>query len=230
MDTTLTITTPTERPIRTYLGRVKSILLSPGRFFREDFPSFSLSDSLAFGLVSGWLAAGFAFALETLNSLLLVSLFERWVQKMFASEEGFSFLGLDGSSFIWSAGFLLVAPFFYLLRIFYGAAVLYVFARLFIDEEGEPVTYRSLAAIRACAFTGQWLAVVPIFGFFLAFVANVALLVAGIRERYRVSTRRAAVVVLAPYFLLAFAVFLLAVFFLLLLSQLPFQELMGLEA
>lgn len=232
MDTTIPTSTSeyTERPVQTYLQRVKILLFSPGRFFREEFPSFSLSDSLAFGLVSGWISAGLAFAVETLNSLLLVSLFESWVQKIFASEETFSLLGLSGSSFIWSAGFLMVFPFLALLRVLLGSVVVYLFARLLIDNDGEPVTFRTVLSLRACAFGGQWFSIVPIFGTPLAFIANTVLLTAGLRERFRVSNRRAAAVVLAPYFFLFLASMLFMMLMIFAFSQLPFGELFDLRA
>lgn len=226
--TTATITE--QRPVHAYLQRLKVLLFSPGRFFREEFPSFSLSDSLAFGLVSGWISAGLAFMVETLNSLLLVSLFDSWVQKIFESEESFSVLGLSGSSFIWSAGFLMVFPFLALLRLLFGSVVVYLFAKLFIDEDAEPVTFRTVLALRACAFGGQWFSIVPIFGTPLAFVANQVLLIAGLRERFRVSGRRAAAVVLAPYFFLFLASMLFLMLMIFAVAQLPFGELFDLQA
>lgn len=221
METTMTMPIATERPVRAYLHRVKILLTSPGRFFREEFPSLSLSEALAFGLVSGWISAAISFALETLNSLLLVSLFDQWVQRLFASDEAFSFLGLSGSSFLWSAGFLLLAPFFFLVRLLLGSVVLYLFARLLIDDEANAVNFRSVLGLRACAFGGQWFGIVPFVGGLLAFIANLALLISGVRERFQVSGRRAAVVVLAPYFFLFLAAFLVTILFLLALSQLP---------
>lgn len=232
MDTTIpTQATFTEqRPVRAYLQRVKILLFSPGRFFREEFPSFSLSDSLTFGLVSGWISAGLAFMVETLNSLLLVSLFDSWVQKIFESEESFSILGLSGSSFIWSAGFLMVFPFLALVRLLFSSMVVFTFAKLFIDEDSEPVAFRTIFSLRACAFGGQWFSIVPIFGTPLAFVANLVLLIAGLRERFRISNRRAAAVVLAPYFFLFLASMLFMMLMIFAFSQLPFEELFDLRA
>jgi len=232
MDTTIPTSTSsfTERPVHTYLQRVKTLLFSPGRFFREDFPSFSLSESLAFGLVSGWISACLAFAVETLNSLLLVSLFESWVQKIFESEESFSFLGLSGSSFIWSAGFLMLFPFLALARLLLSSVVIFLFARLFIDEDAEPVTFRTIFGLRACAFGGQWFSIVPIFGTPLAFIANMVLLISGLRERFRVSNQRATAVVLAPYVFLFLAGLLVTALMIFAFSQLPFDELLDLRA
>lgn len=233
MDTIIPTTvmlTEQQRPVQTYLRRVKILLFSPGRFFREEFPSFALSEALAFGLVSGWISACLAFAVETLNSLLLVSLFDNWVQKIFESEETFSVLGLSGSSFIWSAGFLMLFPFLALIRLILSSVVVYLFAKLLIDEDAEPVGFRTVLGLRACAFGGQWFSIVPIFGTPLAFIANLVLLISGLRERFRVSNRRAAAVVLAPYFFLFLAGMLFLMLMVFAFSQLPFEELLDLRA
>lgn len=234
MDTTIpTATTTIERPVRLYLERVNRALFSPARFYREDFPSFSTSEALAFGIVSAWLAAALAFALETLGSLFMSRLFESWVQRMMATETGFSFLGLTGVSFLWTAGLLLLGPFIFLIRIFFGSLMVYAFARLLIeDEPGAPeaVTFSSAMRIQATAFCGQWYSVVPFFGPLLAFIAGTILLITGVRERYRVSGRRAAVVVLAPYFFLALGALLLTLLLVFAFFQLPFEELFRMPA
>ena len=79
----------------------------------------------------------------------------------------------------------------------------------------------------AAAFAGQWYSVVPFFGGLLAWLANLALVTAGLRERFRVSNRRAAAVVLAPYILLFFLGFLVLILAVFALTQLPFQDMIG---
>ena len=69
--------------------------------------------------------------------------------------------------------------------------------------------------------------VVPFFGGLLAWLANLALVTAGLRERFRVSNRRAAAVVLAPYILLFFLGFLVLILAVFALTQLPFQDMIG---
>jgi hypothetical protein len=233
MDTTIPITTTTgtstERPVRTYLGRLNRLLLSPSIFFRDDLPGFSLSQVLTFGIVSAWLASAIAFAVDTMNSLLLARLFENWVQRLMASEEGFSILGLSADSFVWAAGLLILAPFIFLIRIFFGTITLYLFSRLLVEESPsapEPVTFSGAMRIQAASFGGHWFSVVPFFGTLIAFVARLILLVTGVRERFQVSTGRAMLVVLAPYFFLLLGLFLLLILLVLAFMQLPFRELL----
>jgi hypothetical protein len=232
MDTAITTTTLTENPVRTYFSRVNRALLSPTRFFQDDYPALTLSEALTFGILSAWLASAIAFAFETLNSFVLSRLFERWVQRLFATEDGFSVLNMTGNSFLFTAGFLLLGPFFYLLRIILGASVVYSFSLLLVEKSdlaAEPVTFKGALKIQATAFAGHWFAVVPIFGSFVAFVANLVLLVTGIRERFRVSTRRASVIVLAPYFVLFLTLLLLSVVMAVAMMQFPFEELLNID-
>jgi hypothetical protein len=219
--------TPT-KSISRYFSLIGKVLLSPSHFFRENHSGFSLSDAITFGLVSSWVASCIAFAMHTMNSLFLTKVFERWVQRIMASEEGFSLLSMNSENFLWSAGVLVLDPFMVLLRIFFGTISLYLFTRLLIEDDPlarEPVTFKGLMKIQAIAFTSQWFLVVPIFGGLLAYVAHLILMVVGIRERYNVSTRRALATVMAPYVLL----FVAAVLFLIILgfavASLPFEEL-----
>jgi len=230
MSTTPDTDTPTEpaAPIRTYVANVNRILTAPSRFFQEVFPALSLSETLSFGIVSAWLASIFAFAFETMNSFLLSRLLERWAQRIFASEEGFSFLSLSSNSFLFTAGILVLGPFFFLLRIFFGSIMLYSFSVLLVDDGDtapEPVTFKGAMRIQAAAFASHWFSVVPIFGSVIAFIANLVLLVTGVRERFRVSTRRATVIVLAPYLFMILAAMLMTALLAVAMLQFPFQEL-----
>ena len=88
------------------------------------------------------------------------------------------------------------------------------------------MSFSVVARIQASSLVSQWFLVVPFFGAFIAFLVHLALLVTGVRERLQVSTRRAAVVVVAPYFLLFLAAVALSVLVLIGLAQIPFQDLL----
>ncbi len=227
METTPTTGTSTNI-VRKYFSTVSKVLLSPSHFFREDHSGYRLSEAIVFGLVGSWVASAIAFALETMNSLFVTRLFERWVQRMMASEQGFSLLSMDSQSFLWSAGILVLDPFFMLLRLLLGTVSLYLFCRLLIEDDPnarEPVTFSGIMKIQAIALTSQWFLVVPFFGGFLAYFAQLVLMVIGVRERYQVSTRRALATVFAPYLLIFVAVVLFLIILGFALASLPYEEL-----
>lgn len=235
MDTTIPMETdtPTENPLKGFLTTLGHALLHPARFFREDLGRFNTSEALAFGIGNAWLASAVAFFFQTFNTLVLTQLFEKWVQRLLASEEAFRLLEFSGKNFVWDAGALVIAPFLLLLQAVLGTVVLYLFARLFVeDDPGAPesVTFTTCLKIKASSYVSQWYSVVPFFGPVLAFVVGLVLLVTGVRERFQVSTRRAVVVVLAPYFLVFLAVMAFSALLLLALSQFPLQELLDLDA
>jgi|GEM_PF-5040328 len=231
----LTITPATSREpgtLRALLELSRRALFEPTRFFRYDLPQLSVSESLAFGIGNAWVAASIAFFVQTFNTLLTSQLLEQWMQRLLASEDGFAIWGLSATSFLYSSGILLLAPFLYLLKTALTSIWLYIFARFLIDHRpgaAEPVTYSNTLRIQAASLTGQWFSVVPIFGGLLAFIVSFVLTVTGIRERFGVSTRRAFAITLAPYLMLVFLVLLLAIMLFVGVSQLPFDELLDLE-
>jgi hypothetical protein len=233
MENILTLNTRVEaRPVKLFLQRLGHLFFDPVRFFREDFPRLDGSAALAFGITNGWLAAICAFMVSTFNSFFIASLFERWVQRLLVSEEGFSFLGLNEKTFVWAAAALMLSPFFLLLRTFFGAIVVYAFTRLLVDDEqGGPdrVSFSAVMRLQAVALSGRWFRVIPVFGGILAFFVSLVLLVTGLRERFAISNRRAAAIVLAPYLFLFLLAVMAGIFFLLVASQLPLQDLLNVD-
>jgi hypothetical protein len=230
MDTTIplptTTITPPEGPLRAYFRTLFRVLLSPSLYFREDISRLQLRQTLTFGLVSAWLASGFAFFFETVNSLLLARVFEDFLYQMVETEY---LLGPSRDSFLWSAGLLLLAPFFFLLKVFLGSSVLYLFLRLLADDtpaSREPITLSGVMRIHSSALASRWFLVVPLLGGLIAFFVNLILLVTGIRERFQLSTRRAALVVLAPYLLMALAAVFLLIVGAVIITQIPFADLL----
>ena len=69
------------------------------------------------------------------------------------------------------------------------------------------------------SLVSEWYSLIPVFGSLLAFLARVILAITGVRERFGVSTRRAAAVVLAPYALALFLALVLGTLALVALSQ-----------
>lgn len=235
MDTIIPLTptdTPTKGPIREFFSRTKRVFFDPAKFFQLDLSRMNFSEALTFGLLHSWLASILSFFFDTMNSFLITRFFERWVQRLLASEDGIAFMDMTSKSFLWTAGLLLLHPFLVLLRVLFGSMAIYVFAKLLIEEEeeGRPeLSYSAVAKIQAVCFTSQWLSIVPLFGTVLAFLVHLILLVTGIREQFRVSTRRAVAVVFAPYVILLVLALFTFLVFLVALFQFPFHEFLDME-
>jgi hypothetical protein len=231
-DTIIPLESTKKGPIRVFFERTSRVLLDPARFYREDFPRLSVAESLTFGLSSAWIASLLSFFWSTMNSFFLVRVFERWVQRMLATEETFSLVGTSGDSFLWTAGALLLAPFLLLMRTFLSSIMLFVFARLLVSEEQrgpEEVNYNTALKIQAVSLNAHWFSIVPFFGGILALIVGLILTVTGVRERFGASTRRAVAVVFAPYALLFLAVLLLFCLVALAMFQLPLHEMFDLD-
>ena len=219
-------------PVRSILGLCRRALFEPTRFFRYDLSSMSVSEALAFGIGNAWAASVLAFFVQTFNTLLTSQLLERWMQKMLSSEEGFDVWGLSATSFLYTSGALLLAPFLFLLRSVLTTVWLYGVSRVLVEEgrgQIEPVTFNNCLRIEAASLTGHWFSVVPIFGGLLSLIVTFVLTVTGVRERFGVSTRRAFAIVIAPYFVLLGLVLLLGVVLIFGATQLPLDELLDLD-
>jgi hypothetical protein len=212
------------------LRKVGRALTAPSRFFRFDYPRSTTAGMLTFGIANAWAAAVFAFFLTTVNSLLVSSLLDNWAQRLVSSEDSFVVWDISAHAFLWQAGLLLLTPFFLLAQVVFCAVWTYLFARLLIDDHPgapEPVTYAAALRIQAAALVGDWYSFVPLFGGFLAFIVGLSLTVTGVRERFGVSTRRAVAVVVLPYFVMAALLVVVLMLGILMIAQLPFQDLIG---
>jgi hypothetical protein len=234
MDTVLNLNdTGAENPLRTWARRSARVLMEPARFFRVDYPALDTPTIVALGVGNAWLASVAAFFVQTINSFLVAHFLDRWMQRIVASEDGLSVWGLSPKGFLFTSGVTLLGPFFFVFEALLGAFGLYLFSRLLIeDRDGapEPVTYTAALRIRSTALVAEWYSLVPVFGGVLSAVATLVLLVTGVRERFGVSTRRASAVVLAPYFLALVVVLFFAAFTMLLLTQVPLQDLLDTES
>lgn len=233
MDTTMTMDTPTDTsasPLRAFFRLLGHALFHPTRFFREDLPRLRTSEALAFGIGNAWIGGALAFFFHTFNSVVLAQAFEKWVQRLLASEDSFRLIEFSGRTFVYDAGAVVILPFLLLAQLFFGTVVLYLFSRLFVEDHPsapEPVTFTGAMRIQASSYVAHWYAIVPFFGPFLAFVVGLVLQVTGVRERFLVSTRRAVVVVLAPYFFVVLAALLFLAVALFAVTQIPFEELLN---
>lgn len=225
MENILLMNTRTRPLVRDFVGRSLRLFLQPTRFFREDFPRLDLNQALAFGITNAWLGATAGFFVQTLNGLFFLRLFDHWSLDLLPDD---TFFGANGHAFLWTAGFLILAPFFLCLRILLSTTVVFLFTQLLAgeDEVGpDPVVFSNVMRIQSVSVAGHWFRLVPVFGPVLSLLAGIILTVTGLRERFTLSTRRATAIVLAPYVLLFFAALAMVAFLIFAFSQIPFQEL-----
>jgi hypothetical protein len=234
MDTTIpTETISTESSVANegvlagFFRKLNLLLFRPAQFFRQELAQVSLSSLLAFGILNAWLASMIAFYFSTFHSLLMGQLMEKWMTSILAEDSGFGLFFPEPKNFLWQAGFLLLAPFLLLIQAYMGAFYLYIFGRALITApDGGKVQYQEVLRVQAAALVSHWFRVVPLFGPVLAFVAHFVYCMAGLRETYRISSRRAFAVVAAPYLMLMILGFVLAVIAAFALSQMPWAELL----
>jgi hypothetical protein len=127
------------------------------------------------------------------------------LQKIFSDFiEDFASVAELGSSaneaartFLLQAGFLIVYPFFLLWYLSGFAGVLFLFSKIFIQDQSQ-LNYRNCLKILALALGSSWLVLIPILGELIAFIAFMILVIIGVREVFWVSTQRAALIVFAP--------------------------------
>ncbi len=228
MDTTTTTDIPTKGPIKSFLEACGQALLEPGKFFRERFSHWTLGQSLSFGVVSFWLASLVAFLWSSVNFIFLSAFFERWMQSVFFEDESFALFHEGPQRFLLRAGMLTLLPVFTVFSALFASLVLYFFARFLTgrgQEDSSHVNYLACIRIFAFALLGTWFLVVPIFGGLLAYLAFVIFAAVATRESFHVSSRRAALIVLMPQFMLFFVLSLLFTMMFVLLFSLP----MGIE-
>lgn len=193
--------------ISEYFEACREVLFEPAHFFRRWFHSTRLSYALAFGLVTLWITSIVAFLWDSLTQVFLLRFVQRWLRSMFFSEDLNAVFTRISENLPTQASLVLLNPFFALVGLVSSACVLFFFAKILIAEEhGPQVRYSDQLKVLGFAATGSWLALIPVFGGILSYVAMLALTVIGLREAYAVSTKRAALVVLLPQFL--FFVFL----------------------
>lgn len=234
--TVITISS-SQRPVRNYFAQLKEVLFEPAHFFRLLAPQHSTAEALTFGLVSIWISAIISFFWSITNSMLLQKLLEFWVEDSDAS-----FRVMSGQELVWQAGYVIATPFLSLLGLAISALVLLGFSKLFISDEPAAVmhelqveresnlTYTQTLKIVGFASAGTWLSIVPIFGPLLSYFAILLLTMIGVRESFRVSTKRAALVVFVPQFIFILFFLLFAAFIIFLFALLPWDQIMDLQS
>ena len=202
---------PISNPFARYINFCRRILLEPGAFFREEFHRIPLSTALALGIFSAWGSAFCLFFSRSLTDIALERLFAGWIEDVLDAAAILASPSEAARTFLLQAGFVIIYPFFLLWYLAATASVIFLFSRVFIQDQIQ-VNYKNCLKILALALGSTWLLVIPIFGEIIAYIAFVILVVVGIRETFWVTTQRATLIVLAPQLLgVAFAMAMLGV-------------------
>ena len=212
--------------VRGYFKTVKTILLTPTKFFRDLPLSGGLTRPLTFALITHWIGAAFTYIWSMLagNSVEHLAKYIKFsthssdidsaarVSQWLEVQNRATHLFLN---WFWGAGSIILDPFKTLVTIFVTAAFVYVAARLFVNSSRQTdVTYESSIRIVSYGMTPAIIAAFPFVGMFAAKLYVLVVTVIGAREAYRTSSTRAMLIVLFPYLLfigiIAMGVFLLA--------------------
>jgi hypothetical protein len=156
-----------------------------------------LTSALTFGLVSAWVSTVLLFCFSSISALALQKIFSDFIEDFAGVAELGSSANEAARTFLLQAGFLIVYPFFLLWYLSGFAGVLFLFSKIFIQDQSQ-LNYRNCLKILALALGSSWLVLIPILGELIAFIAFVILVIIGVREVFWVSTQRAALIVFAP--------------------------------
>ncbi len=185
-----------DNAIRWYIDTLKATLFHPVAFFRKLPVSGGYTIPLVFGLVTHWIGVAFrsmwlSASGEQINRLLLGAF--RWG----ASENPFGWMMGIGS--------VIIDPFFTLFSVFFSAALIYLAARILVPAqrpEGSPtVTLESATRVVCYGMAGTIFQAVPFMGPVISAIWVGITTFFAAREVYRVSTGRAAVIILFPQIL-----------------------------
>jgi hypothetical protein len=207
--------TPEPGPVKQFLSDLVLLLTEPVRFFKERFDAYSLSRALVFGIVVNWFASGFEWLTRLLKNESLLD----GIQRVMRQLETLPFWNRLPDT-LWNqraetstipawlaelSGFAL-SPFQSLLHFTLSGLSLFVGAWLLIRHrnKGEdpvelPVFVRVVAFSSAPNLIASWLGFLPVgIGGFIGWVYSAALLVLGLKVRFRISGLRAIVLLVLP--------------------------------
>jgi hypothetical protein len=214
-DEQLPAVTPEPGPVRRFLSDLILLLTEPVRFFQERFETYSLSRALVFGIVVNWFASGFEWLTRLVKNESLLD----GMMKVKRQLESLPFWNhvpdtlwnqrAEPSSIpAWLAELSSIAlsPFQSLLHFTLSGMSLFLGAWLLIRRrnKGEdsieiPVFVRIAAFSSAPNLIASWLGFLPVgIGGFIGWIYSAALLVLGLKVRFRISGLRAVVLLVLP--------------------------------
>ncbi|MFZ9595771.1 MAG: YIP1 family protein [Bdellovibrionia bacterium] len=220
--------TPPEEPqgiqadsnwLKDYFCTLVSLLTHPERFFRSLPKQPNASQALAFALVTHWIGT----AASTLWKLGVghepQDFIQTWFLK-FMSQSGpisssWNALQTPFSSWLFSTSGVLIDPFVSLGALLVSTALAYPVAYLLIPNRSQ-LTFLALLVPYCYAMGSSIFLALPWIGAFLSGLSGILLTILGIRQRFQISTSRAALIFLSPWLVSVF--FLLLIFGLLVIG------------
>ncbi len=187
--------------IRSYFAYCRHLLLDPRDFFRQEYSRWAVTESLAFGLASAWIAVFCVFVMQSLTGLAAQEFFRNWFEHLLLGGETIESAAL-AKQFLGRSAWVLASPFVHLWYILAAAWLLYLFTRLLVPNSSG-VSHKSMMKILGFSAVGLWFSVIPIFGGLLAYIVTIALTVVGVSEVYNVSMRWSLLIVVLPQVLFA---------------------------
>ncbi len=201
--------------LKNYFSDLFRIILKPSLFFRNMPVQGGMGQPLVFALVTHWLGEAVGFLWRTLLGETTRSwhpffhpFLQKWTQ--FSGDlggidnpgRGTQLFQLKDRLFEWwaGAGPVIADPFFTLASILMISFLLFVGVRIFISPKAtpDPFSYETALRVICFAMSPSILAALPFVGNFVASGYTLAVTVIGVREVYRISTRRALVIALFP--------------------------------
>ena len=206
---------PDPGPVRTFSNDLILLLTEPVRFFRDRFPAYSLNRALVFGIVLNWIAAAFEWLTRLIKNESLLDGILRvkrqletlpfwnqlpdtlWNQRAEPAAIPAWLAELSG---------IALSPFQSVLNFTISGISLFVGAWLLIrrKNQGEdpveiPVFVRLVAFASAPRLIASWLGFLPVgIGGLIGWIYSAALLILGLKVRFRISGLRSLVLVLLP--------------------------------
>jgi hypothetical protein len=207
--------TPEPGPVRVFLNDLILLLTEPVRFFGDRFPAYSLTRALVFGIVLNWFAAGFEWLTRLVKNESLLDGVLRvkrqletlpfwnqlpdtlWNQKAAPAAIPAWLAELSG---------IALSPFQSVLQFTISGISLFVGGWLLIRRrnQGEdpveiPVFVKLVAFSSAPRLIASWLGFLPVgIGGFIGWIYSAALLILGLKTRFRISGLRSLVLIMLP--------------------------------
>jgi hypothetical protein len=220
-----------ESIIQTYFRDLRTLILHPKTFFRNNPVDEGLTRPLTFALVSHWIGAALRYLVSSAQGESRQMLVDRWM-KMFGGQDQIQVLTRSSqwntirdqvSSWLWGIGSVITDPFSTLFWVLFSAAIIFVGARVLIGTmpvktaDGvtlqKEISYASAVQIVAYSMSVYVLAAVPFLGGLFFFLYSLYIATVGAREIYKVNTGRALAVALFPQLLVLAVILAVIVLF-----------------
>ncbi len=204
-----------EHFIQKYFRDLRTLILHPVTFFKENPVDEGLTRPLTFALVSHWIASAIRYLLANVGGTNGAATLDRWM-KMMGGNEQIQMLSRNSqwneisnqlSSWLWGMGSVIADPFSTLFWILFSSVFIFVGARILVGTMPRPdgsraeVSYASAVHIVSFSTAAYIVTIVPYLGPLFYLFYGFYVLYIGVREIYRTTPGRALAVALFPQIL-----------------------------